>query len=378
MINSRAKKYDRLLNYKFRLYPSEQQEQKLAETLEGCRWVYNYFLSIPPMSEYDMNYALTELKERHPWLRNYYAKMLQMISKQVATARKTARGRLLYKFSDRFNAFTYNQWGFRIQNNRLWLSKIGWIRIVLHCQAINIKQITVCRKNSRWYAIVACEVVRRRHSVIKYTKPVGIDVGITKFAHDSDNHTVDNPLFLTKMLGPLRRASRRVTRRKLGSKNREKSIRLLARLHERIENKRKNFLHNLSTEYDRRYDLIFVERLKVSNMARNPRFARKILDSSWYTFRFMLKYKANRMVEVCPEYTSINCSRCDNAVQKSLTMRNHICPKCGLKLDRDYNAALNILQEGLAFLHLPVQRGEITPVEIPLESLKQETHHLGE
>lgn len=284
----------------------------------------------------------------------------------------------MYKFSHGFNAFTYNQWGFRIEGNKLWLSKIGQIRLVQHRQAIDAKQITVCRKNSRWYAIVTCDVLRKRYSGIEYAKPVGIDVGVTKFAHDSDNGVIDNPLFLTKMLKPLKRATRRVSRRRFGSKNGEKSIRFLARLHERIENRRKNFLHNISTDYSRRYDLIFVERLRVANMARNLRFARKILDSGWYTFRLMLQYKANRMVEVRPEYTSVNCSTCGNAVAKSLAVRSHVCPKCGLKLDRDHNAALNILQEGLALLHLPVQHGEVTPVEILLGSLKQEAHHLGE
>lgn len=82
-----------MLNYKFRLYPTKEQEFVLEQTLDGCRWVYNYFLSIPPMTEYDMNYALTELKEQHPWLRNYYAKMLQMVGKQVAAARKALSSR---------------------------------------------------------------------------------------------------------------------------------------------------------------------------------------------------------------------------------------------------------------------------------------------
>ena len=137
-----------VLNYKFRLYPTREQELALEQTLDGCRWVYNYFLD-KNMSEYDMNYALTELKEQHPWLRNYHSKMLQMVGKQVAAARKTARGRLSYRYNDDCNAFTYNQTGFRIENDRLLLSKIGRIKIVLHRQPVNVKQVTVCRKNGR-------------------------------------------------------------------------------------------------------------------------------------------------------------------------------------------------------------------------------------
>ena len=90
----------------------------LEQTLDGCRWVYNYFLSIPRMSEYDMNYALTELKEQHPWLRNYHSKMLQMVCKQVAAARKVATGKLKYRKDDDYNSFTYNQTGFRFDNDR--------------------------------------------------------------------------------------------------------------------------------------------------------------------------------------------------------------------------------------------------------------------
>jgi putative transposase len=133
-----------LLNYRFRLYPTKEQELALEQTLDGCRWVYNYFLSIPKMSEFDMNYALTELKEQHPWLRNYHSKMLQMVAKQVSAARKVAKGKLTYRYN--FTAFTYNQTGFRIADNKLSLSKIGSIRIVLHRQPVNVKQVTICKK----------------------------------------------------------------------------------------------------------------------------------------------------------------------------------------------------------------------------------------
>jgi putative transposase len=119
--------------------------------------------------------------------------MLQMVGKQVAAARKTAKGRLSYRKRDDFNAFTYNQSGFRIgKNDRLSLSKIGTIKIVLHRQPVNVERVTVCRsKDGKWYAVVACDVLHKLHSKIVYSNPVGIDVGITKFAHDSDNHAIE-------------------------------------------------------------------------------------------------------------------------------------------------------------------------------------------
>lgn len=329
------------------------------------------------MSEYDMNYALTELKEQHSWLRNYHSKMLQMVGKQFAAARKAAKGRrLTYRKNDDFNAFTYNQSGFRLENNRLILSKIGTIKIVLHRLPINIKQLTVCRKNGRWYAVAGCEVIRRSSSVIIYKKPVGIDVGITKFAHDSDNQVVENPQFLTKMLKPVKRAHRRLSRRKIGSNNRKKTRHMLAKLYERINNKRRDFLHKTSTHYASHYDLIFLERLRVSNLTKNRRLARKILDASWSTFKVMLQYKANRVVEVDPAYSSVDCSKCGHPVPKSLAVRTHSCPKCGDVLDRDYNSAINHLQNGLKLLCLPVERREVTPVKIARQSRKQEAYIL--
>ncbi|AFU57512.1 putative transposase, IS605 OrfB family [Candidatus Nitrososphaera gargensis Ga9.2] len=188
---------------------------------------------------------------------------------------------------------------------------------------------------------------------------------------------MENPQFLTKMLKPLKRAHRRLSRRQIGSSNREKAKRMLVRLYERIHNKRKDFLHKLSTYYSSRYDLIFLERLKVANLTRNHRLARRILDASWSTFKNMLQYKANRVVEVEPAYTSVDCSRCGHPVPKSLAVRTHVCTECGAVLDRDYNASLNILKRGLeslmmTMLLLPVERREVTPVEIAMQSRKQE------
>ena len=209
------------------------------------------------------------------------------------------------------------------------------------------------------------------------TKSIGIDVGITKFVHDSDNHEVENPLFLKKMLKPLGRASRQLSRRQKGSANYQKAKTRLQVLHERIRNQRMDFLHKQSSSYSARYDLIFLEKLRVLNMTKNHRLARAILDSGWSTFSSMLKYKAKQIVEVYSPNASVDCSHCGHKVQKSLAVRIHRCDKCFLVLDRDHNAALNILQRGLnSFLlelkHLPMERREVTPVEFE-RSKKQES-----
>ena len=383
-----------LRSFKFRLYPNKDQEKRFANVLEVNRIIYNYFVLNSFRSRNDMNYALTELKEQQPILCNYHSKMLQMVSTKVEGAWKalaklkkrghqSGKGKLL--LLKQCNSFTYNQTGYSIDGNKLYLSKIGRIRIVLHRQPINVKQVTVCRQNGRWYAVVACENSKPIFKFIDPRRSVGIDVGITKFAHDSDNYATENPLFLTNMLKPLRRAQRRVSRRKKGSHNREKAKSWIARLHERIANKRLNFLHKVSTRYATRYDLIFLERLRTRNMVKNHRLARRILDSGWGTFTKMLQYKSKMVMEVEPHNTSVNCSGCGNPVPKTLMMRTHRCEMCCLVIDRDYNASLNILQRGLALLNLPVGRREVTPVEIaPLlvngdghaRSMKQEASSL--
>jgi len=278
-----------MLNYKFRLYPTKEQEKRLVDTLEINRMVYNYFVLNNFRSRNDMNYALTELKEQQLALQKYHSKMLQMVSTKVAGAwdaleelkkrgYKTGKLRLLEE--DECNSFTYNQSGFRIDNSKLHLSKIGRIEVRLHRQPVDLKQVTIVRQAGKWYAVAGCAIARKILSAIVYKKPVGIDVGITNYAYDSDGNHVDNPLFMSKQLKPLRKAQRKVARRKPGSNNRRKAVSWLQRLNMRIANKRKNFLHNLSDYYSKRYDLIFAERLKIQNMNKNHCLARHIMDSS--------------------------------------------------------------------------------------------------
>lgn len=368
-----------MLNYKFRLYPTREQEKHLVDILEINRIVYNYFVSNNFKNRNDMNYALTELKEQQPILKNYHSKMLQMISTKVAAAWDTlaelkkkgheaGKGSLQFLKEGQCNSFVYNQSGYNILQCKdgkslLWLAKLGSIEIRIHRRPINIKQITIVRQASKWYAIIACAILRKQYSMLEYKKPVGIDVGITNYAYDSDGNHVDNPLFLTKELKPLKRAHRKVSRRVKGSNNYKKAVSWLQRLHMRIANKRKNFLHNLSTGYCKNHDLIFIERLKLNNMNRNHCLASHMMDSSWGMFKRMLEYKANRLVKVEPYNTSVECSRCGNLVPKALAIRIHECDRCGIVLNRDHNAAINILQKGLKLLNLPMQHGEVTPVE---------------
>jgi putative transposase len=240
---------------KCRLHPTHEQKEKLEQTLDGCRWIYNYFRK-RVMSVEDMQFALIELKESHQWLRNYHSKMLQMVVHQIDAARSALKtlsehGRKVgkLKYSEGCNTFVYNQSGFRIERhgntNLLWLSKVGYVEVRLSKQPFNIKQVSITKKPSgRWFANIVCEEARPLIIPrIDTSKCVGIDLGITKFVHDSDNHEKENPLFLRKMLKPLRRADRKLSRRQFGSQNYKKAKHMRARLWERICNKRHDFLH---------------------------------------------------------------------------------------------------------------------------------------
>jgi putative transposase len=357
----------------------KEQERRLEETCEVNRIVYNYFVLNKFRSRNDMNCALTELKEQQPVLRKYHSKMLQMISTKVAGAlsaldelkkrgHQAGNGKLQLLKQGECNSFVYNQTGYRIETcgdgkALLWLAKIGHIEIRVHRRLYDTAQVTIVKQADRWYAILACKATRRKQCSIRYEKTVGIDVGVKNYAYDSDGNHVDNPLFLTKMLKPLRRAQRKVSRRTQGSNNYKETVSWLQRLNMRIANKRKDFLHKLSNYYSERYDVIFLERLRLNNMNKNHCLARHIMDSSWGTFKQMLQYKANRVVEVEPYGTSIECSRCGNSVPKTLAVRIHECDVCGCVLDRDHNSSMVIEDRGRRLLELPMLHREVTPAD---------------
>lgn len=377
-------------NYKFRLYPDYNQWKRLDDTLGACRWIYNRMIEKIHSDGFhtrnDLSYFLTELKQREDWLYSYHSKMLQMICSQLAGAQKALitlnksgykTGELKFAKYGKYNTFTYNQSGFKIENGTLYLLKIGKIKIIQHRpipDGAKIKQIVVTRTKSRkWYACVTCEIDVALPK-ISLQNTVGIDVGIKNFAYDSDGFVIQNPLNYSKMLKPLARVQRKISRRQLGSNNRKKAVKWYQVIHERIKNRRKDFLHKLSTTYAKKYDIIFLERLTKLNMAKNHSLARSVLDSGWGIFEMMLDYKC-MMVEVPSRNTTVDCSRCGNQVPKSLAVRIHRCDVCGLVLDRDYNAAINILKKGFDIFgihNVPQELREFTPVEIPRESMKQE------
>jgi putative transposase len=225
------------------------------------------------------------------------------------------------------------------------------------------KTLTIKRTpTGKWFAVFSCEIEDRPAKHAHPEREIGLDVGLESFATLSDGTKIGNPRFLVaseKRLAILQRRFSKKTRR---SANRESARLKVARLHEKIANQRHDFLHKLSRFLVNRYGKIAIEDLNISNMVRHPYLAKSINDASWGTFARFLAYKAEEagceVVKVNPRGTSQNCSQCGIKVPKTLAQRWHLCPNCGLHLDRDINASRNILKTSIRGIRKSQARGE--------------------
>jgi len=367
--------------YKFRLYPTGEQEQKLLWTLDKCRYVYNFLLSeLQQQNVIDraqLQEMITDLKRVEPDLQDVHSKVLQYENyklfsnlRSLSQTKKKGRkvGSLRFKGKNWFKTIHYNQSGFAIMQNqtrydKLWLSKIGEIPFIMH-RGIEgkLKQITIKHYSSgKWYASIIAETKDKVPETENKNK-VGIDLGTINYVYDSNGNHFDNPKYLDGSLKKLRKEQRRLSKKKKDSKNRNKQRIIVARVYEKITNQRDDFLHKLSKYYVNNYGFIAVEDLQIKNMVRNRHLAKSISGASWSRFTQMLEFKAERagvqVMKVEPKGTTQICSECGIEVHKELWNRTHKC-ECGLKIDRDYNSAMNILKRALL-----LERQESTPVEI--------------
>lgn len=228
------------------------------------------------------------------------------------------------------------------------------------------KQVHIKRERSgKWFACFSVDV-EDIPKVGKFSKPVGIDLGITHYTADTSGNFAEHPHNIAKSEWRLRREQRKLSRKQKDSKNRAKQRIRFARAHERVRNQRLDFLHKLSRRYVNNYDFIAVENLDVKELIEMVHNGKNRTDAAWATFLHMLTYKAERagrwVVKVEPRETTDRCSKCGEVVEKPLWVRVHRCLKCGLELDRDLNAARNILCDGLK--KVGQEPAEFTPVEI--------------
>ena len=355
-----------VITHKFRLYPTNEQEEKLLFILEQCRWLYNKLLSIikskrtPPKRE--MQSLLPKLKEERTELKEVNAKTLQMVVfmlynnlKALSALKKKGKkvGKLRYKKYGKLKSFILNQSGFKLietgsRLDKLYISKVGEVPIRVHRLVEGkIKQVIVKRYGSGgWFALLCVEEAEAPKKEIE--SAVGIDLGIKSFLTDSDGRAIENPRFYEQELERLRIEHRKLSRKKRHSNNWLKQLRRLCKVYERIERRRDDFLHKLSRFYVDNYDLIVVEDLEVENMRRNHNLSSEISDASWSKFLHYLSYKAasagKTVVRVSPRGTSEGLSWNDSL--------------------RDYISACRILKRGLEKLGLglPFKPAERRPL----------------
>jgi putative transposase len=368
----------------YRLYPTQQQQCLLLDTLETLRHLYNNALAERidayrhegrTIGYVQQQNQLPTLKKRALPLSAVYSQVAQDALKRLERAYQQFLHRVKagetpgfprFKGSGQYLSFTYPKWGsgVKLEGDLLHLSKIADIPVRVHRPLHGTpKTCTITYKADGWYACISCEVEPQPLSATG--QEVGIDVGIENFATFTDAHEpIPNPRPLQKAQAHLKKAQRRLERRSKRDKNRkllakqskrrEKAKVLLAKAHQRVQRARLDFQHKVAHALVRQFDVLYVENLNITGMLKNHHLARVIADAAWGQFFLVLKHKAESavktVIEVCPKNTSQNCSSCGEYVPKALSVRTHSCPCCGLVLHRDKNASENIRNAGRQLL----------------------------
>jgi len=357
--------------YQFRIDPNKNQEVKLNRTLSTCRHLYNDSLAERKQQaelnrlkkEFDIfpwgkpewiNYedqANDLSKSKTDFQKDVYSQVLQNVLRRLDRSFKnfyTGFGYPRFQGWNRYNTFTYPQSGFELESGKINLSKIGSIAIIQHREIEGkIKTCTIKKDIDQWYVSFSCEIEVPIIPVEIKTE-TGIDVGLNSLLTFSNGEQIEPPEFLRANEEKLTREQKRLSRKKKRSENRKTQKIKVAKVHRKIRNQRKDFAHKTSRTLIDTFDRIVFEDLQIKNMMQNHHLAKSISDAGWYQLISLTKSKAEyagKIVElVNARNTSQNCSGCGNSVQKDLSIRVHNCPYCGLVLDRDHNAAINILK----------------------------------
>lgn len=352
--------------YKFRIYPNEEQKNKIEKHFSCCRYVYNGMLAYrqhrykdfgEKYSKFDLNKKLTEIKKSDTWLKEVDSKSLLFAIRDMDRAYENffkGKGKFPKFKSKRNNKQSYTTCQLNVKDNLINLPKIGKMKIRLHNgfdKDFHIEsECTVSKApTGKYYVSILWKETIETYN--KVNKEIGIDLGVKTFATTSDCEFFKFPKKVWKEEKRIQFLQKKLSRQKRGSNRYEKTRILIAKHHEKITNIRKDFLNKLSTKCIKENQLIALENLNVKGMMKNRKLARAIGRMGFYQFRSMLESKAkwhDRNIKIIDRWfpSSKTCSNCGHIKEDlKLSDRTYVCPNCGLVIDRDYNASINILLE---------------------------------
>lgn len=354
-------------SFKYYIKANEKSIQKANQTLELCRVLYNLCLEQrrfvwknhhKSISYYDQKKELPIFKKFFPEFKGVPSQTLQDVIQRVDRAFQNFFRRVKnsekpgyprFKSFNRYDSFTLTQAGWKLIGRKLQIKKIGCFKLFLSRPVEgDIKTVTI-RKTFRdkWYVTFSCDNVSLK-PLPKTGEPIGIDVGCESFLTTSTGEKIDNPRFFQKAGSVLRKRQKNLSRKKKGSGHRNKARILLIKAHEKLYNQRRDFHFKTARKFLQAYDTICIENMKNFKSFRS--LNRSMRDVAWFGFFEILLFKAEEagkeILKVPAKDTSQICSQCGKVVPKNLSCRFHNCPHCGLFLDRDVNAARNILRLG--------------------------------
>ena len=395
--------------FKYRIQPNKTQQEQLETMFSAKRFVWNHFLKLnmeryekkEPLIPYNkMSKLLTELKGNHPWLYQCEKSVLQNTLKDLAstysrfdkgpkkyskkTLEKAARTGKVLTFYDleghpKFKSYRdlvqsckmswtgnnievkekevqYTSSGkYRKQNCKIKLPKVKDVKIAYSrpYQGRLVSAVVTKESDGKFYVSLCCIEIDHEPNVATGSN-VGIDMGLKAFYYTSDKEVAENPKYYRKYEKRMIKEQRKLSRRQKGGKNRNRQRVKVSRWHKRVRNCRRDFIHRLSTSLIKRYDQIYIEDLNVKGMIKNRRLAKSVADAGFSEFFRQLEYKGKwnyKLVRKVDRFyaSSQICSECGHQSEqtKDLSVRIYQCGVCGLEIDRDFNAAINILKEGL-------------------------------
>ena len=367
--------------FKYRIYPNVKQVIKLAQTFGCIRVIWN--ANVDSFNSYNKEtnpnpktIEKKDLIDDKPWLNDVSATAIQQkirdfneTKKQFFNKnRKTKIGRPSFKKKSENQSYRLTNQKFSLRGNKIRLEKIGLIKIVIDRSIPENARLISCTvsKNCSGQYFVSILVDLDINKKIKTNKKVGVDLGLKHFATLSDGKIIENPRYFRESQSVIAKIQKYMSRKKKGSNRYKKNKLRIARLYNKIVNRRNFFLHNITTSIVSNYDIICIEDLNMFGMLSNHKLAKSISDASFYSFRSMLEYKCKwygkELIVIDRFYpSSKTCSKCRwKKTDLKLSDRIFECKNCGNKIDRDLNAAINIERVGVNILYNRIQRNEVT------------------